>query len=199
MACKQKAKTIKGATWADMACLEAISKWQCSPLHLVQMTLSAFVDINILSYLWCFMCLDTHTMEEMSIGSCSIAWVAYVCQYLLINQPRGAPRKGEKSNKCKKSCKIQYKNAKRVSRGCKKSKKMIMPSGLSARDYIVLCWWPHVCYVGQFKPLGIFCFFCMPWSMFLPFCIVFCSFYCICCIFRIIWDMPWYNIEPRGK
>ena len=50
------------------------------------------------------------------------------------------PGKGEKSKKCKKRDNILYTNAKRVCRGCKKKNgKMIMPSELSTRDYIVLC------------------------------------------------------------
>ena len=119
-----KSKNYQGGYMGRHGMPEAINKWQCSPLQSVQMTLVVFNYINILSYLWCFMCLDTHTMEEMSLGACSMAWVTYVCQYLLINQPGGAPRKGEKSKKCKNSCKIQYKKAKRVSKGCNKSKKI---------------------------------------------------------------------------
>ena len=41
-----------------------------------------------------------------------------------IIEPTGVPREREKSKKFKNNCKIQYKKAKRVSKGCNKSKKI---------------------------------------------------------------------------
>ena len=108
-----------------------------------------------------------------------------------IIEPTGVPREHEKKQNCKQSCKIQYKKATRVSKGCNKSKQIdkVISIECTGLHYSLLMASGMLCRLAlSWDDLIYFCCFrCVPWTLFLYFTLCFTVIFAFLVCFCVLW------------